>query len=115
MTKYLAQITNPVLPTTLGSGGSEAGPPAIGSLISGLVGVLLIVSFLGALLFLILGGFDWITSGGDKAKLESSRDKITNALVGLVIVGAAWALMTVVGNFLGIQFPNLQFPTLVQQ
>jgi hypothetical protein len=110
----LAQITNPVLPGSLGSGGSSAGPPAIGSLISSFIGAFLIFSFVVAFMYLMLGGFNWITSGGDKAKLQAARDEITNAIVGLVIVGAAWALMTVVGNFIGINFPNLPIPVVGQ-
>lgn len=113
MTKQLTQgIINPVLPGSLGSGGSNAGPPAVGSIIGAIVGVFLILSFVATLLYMLLGGFDWVTSGGDKAKLQSARDKITNALVGLVVVGASWAVMMIVGNFTGIEFPNLPIPTI---
>lgn len=111
---HLAQIINPVIPGSLGSGGSEAGAPAIGALISGLIGAFLIIAFILAFLYFLLGGFNWITSGGDKAKIETARNQITNALIGLIIVGGAWAMMTLVGNFLGIQFPDLQFPAIGQ-
>lgn len=106
------QIINPVLPGSLGSGGGDAGPSAIGSLISGFIGAFLIFSFIVAFMYLMLGGFNWITSGGDKTKLQAARDEITNAIIGLVVVSAVWAIMTLVGGFLGIHFPNLQFPTL---
>jgi hypothetical protein len=75
----------------------------IGKLISALVGVLLIIAALIAFFFLIMGGIQWITAGGDKAGMEVARNKITNAIVGLIIVGAAWAVMILVQNFLGIQ------------
>ena len=74
----------------------------LGTLISALVGTLLIISALLAFFYLILGGIQWITSGGDKAGMEAARNKITHAIVGLVIVGAAWAIMILVQNFLGI-------------
>ena len=74
----------------------------IGTLISALVGVLLILAALLAFFFLILGGIQWITSGGDKAGMEAARNKITHAIVGLIIVGAAWAVMLLVQNFLGV-------------
>ncbi len=73
-----------------------------GKLISALVGTLLIIAALLAFLFLIMGGIQWITSGGDKAGMEAARNKITHAIVGLIIVGAAWAIMILVQNFLGI-------------
>jgi len=112
MTRSIAQIVNPVLPGSLGSGGNSTGPAALGSIIGSLVGLFLILSFISSLLYMLLGGFDWITSGGDKTKLQSARDKITNALVGLVIVGASWAIMMIVANFFGIEFPNLPIPTV---
>lgn len=112
MTHQLSQIINPVLPDLLGRGGSEAGPPAIGAIISGFIGIFLIFSFVAAFINLLLGGFDWITSGGDKTKLQSARDRLTNSLVGLIIVSAAWAIMMIVGNFIGIEFPNLKIPVI---
>jgi hypothetical protein len=74
----------------------------IGQLISAIVGTLLIISALLAFFYLILGGIQWITSGGDKAAMEAARNKITHAIVGLIIVGAAWAVMLLVQSFLGV-------------
>ncbi|MBP9814128.1 hypothetical protein KBC80_02940 [Candidatus Woesebacteria bacterium] len=112
MNIQLAQITNPVIPSSLGSGSNEAGSAAIGSIVGAIVGLLLVAGFVAAFIYLLMGGFDWITSGGDKAKLQSSRDKITNAIVGLIIVSSVWAIMTLVGQFVGIDFPNLPIPTI---
>ncbi len=114
ITHALAQITNPVLPSSLGGGGNADGSSAIGSLISNFIGAFVIFSFVVAFMYLLLGGFNWITSGGDKAKLQAARDEITNAIIGLIIVGAIWAIMTLVGGFLGIDFPNLHLPTMGQ-
>lgn len=74
----------------------------IGLLISSVIGTLLVVAALLAFFYLILGGIQWITSGGDKTGMEAARNKITHAIVGLVIVGSAWAVMILVQNFLGI-------------
>src|SRR3989344_8340917 len=84
----------------------------LGELISAATGALLIIAALLAFFYLILGGIQWITSGGDKAGMEAARNKITHAIVGLVIVGAAWAIMILVQNFLGITVigGTLDFP-----
>lgn len=74
----------------------------IGQLVSALVGTMLILAALLAFFYLILGGIQWITSGGDKTGMEAARNKITHAIVGLIIVGAAWAIMVLVQNFLGV-------------
>ena len=74
----------------------------IGKLISAIVGTMLIIAALLAFIYLIMGGIQWITSGGDKTGMETARNKITHAIVGLIIVGAAWAVMRLVQGFLGI-------------
>jgi hypothetical protein len=85
----------------------------VGQLISAVVGTLLIIAALLAFFYLILGGIQWITAGGDKAGMEAARNKITHAIVGLIIVGAAWAIMLLVQNFLGVTIigGTLSFPT----
>jgi cytochrome c biogenesis factor len=84
----------------------------IGTLISSVANILLIVAAIAAFLFLVLGGLQWITSGGDKAGMEQARNKITHAIVGLIIVAAAYAIMLLVSNFLGLNVfgSELQLP-----
>ena len=52
--------------------------------------------------FLIWGAIEWITSAGDKSKMEGARNKIGNAIIGLIILAATVALFVVVEEFLGI-------------
>jgi len=75
--------------------------------------ILLIVGAILAFIYIVLGGLQWITSGGDKTHLEAARNKITNAIVGLIIVAAAWAIMLLVQQFLGINIfgGNVNLPT----
>ena len=61
--------------------------------------LLTIVFVLAAILvfgFLVMGGIEYITSGGEKSKTESARNKITSAIIGLVIIVASWALMSLI-------------------
>lgn len=106
----LAALRNPVIPWATGT--ADEGPTKIGSLIGALMGAIFIFAFILALLYLIIGGVNWITSQGDKAALEKARNHITHAVIGLVIVAAAWAIMMLIGGFLGITFPDLPFPTV---
>lgn len=82
----------------------------LGTLISNGITVALSISGLLAFAFLIWGGIQWITSGGDKAQYEAARNRITYALVGLAIVAAAWAVMKLIGNFFGLDLTNLKVP-----
>lgn len=87
----------------------------IGKVIGAVVGLLLVISAIAAFLFLILGGLQWITSGGDKAGMEAARSKITSAIIGLIIVAAAWAIMLLLGQFIGFDIfnANQKLPTIV--
>ena len=74
----------------------------IGSLISSVIGVALILAGILVFAMLVWGGIQWIMSGGDKAKTEEARNRITAALVGLAIVASAWAIMQLVEYFFGL-------------
>lgn len=79
----------------------------IGLLFSRVLNVALLVSAILVFAYLVLGGVEWITSGGDKGKTEAARNKITAALVGLAIVAASYALMQVVAYFFGVDVFNI--------
>src|SRR3989344_8415095 len=52
---------------------------SLGDLIGNTVGFGIVIGAILALIWLLLGGITWITSSGDKAKLEEARDRITQA------------------------------------
>lgn len=78
------------------------GDLTVSDLIASLINGAILISALAVLLYLILGGFQWLTSGGDKGKTEQARNKITSALIGLLIVVASWAIFQLVLRFFGI-------------
>ncbi|MFZ2804679.1 MAG: hypothetical protein WA001_05695 [Patescibacteria group bacterium] len=67
-------------------------PIPLPQLIGSLIGVAL--TLLGVLLlcYLLYGGFTWMTAGGDESKVKKARALITNAIIGLVIVVAAYSI-----------------------
>ncbi len=92
-----------------GAGGGLSTPKGfatdLGTAISGILSFVMVIAALLVLFYLILGGIEWITSGGDKGKTESARNKITAAVIGIIILAAAFAVTQVVLRFLG--FSNL--------
>ncbi len=49
-----------------------------------------------AFFFLILGAIAFITSGGDKGKVEDARNKILYTVIGLLILAATWAIFVLI-------------------
>lgn len=78
----------------------------IGSLLNALLSVVMLLGALLVFLQLILAGFYWITSGGDKGKVDSARQRLIAAIVGLIILASSFAILTLGLNFLG--FESLQ-------
>ena len=93
----LFQVTIPIA-SNLGN----SVPTDLGPYVSNIVGALLIIAAIAALIFLVMGGINWITAGGDTKKIDSARDRITGALIGLAVVAVSWALFLIIDNFLGI-------------
>lgn len=83
----------------------------VGGIVAGLIKLILVVAALVFFFILVIGGIRWIASGGDKAQTEAARNQITAALVGLVIVFAAWAIAQLINTFFGINIFELILPT----
>jgi len=83
-------------------------------LVGGIIQVLFIIAILAALFFLIYGGIRWITSGGDKGKVDQARSTIVAALVGLIIAFLAFAITNfVLIFFTGQGTSQLTLPKLI--
>lgn len=75
-------------------------PPA--AIINALLPYIFSAAGILLLIYLVFGGFQFLTSGGDPGKTAAARSKITNALLGIGIVFTAYWIVQVVGMFLGI-------------
>lgn len=74
----------------------------LSQLLSFAVTTLIIIAILLTLFFLIYGGINMITSGGDKQKVVQARLKLTYAVVGLIIVFLSFFIVNFVGQLFGI-------------
>lgn len=74
----------------------------VGGIISGAISLILLVVALVFFFILILGGLRWVMSEGDQKAVEAARGQITNALIGLAIVFAAFAIMKLIETIFGI-------------
>ena len=83
----------------------------IGGIVAGLIRLILVITALVFFFILVIGGIRWIASGGDKQQTEAARNQITAALVGLIIVFAAWAIVQLINTFFGINIFELTLPT----
>jgi hypothetical protein len=81
-------------------------------ILSTLIVSLFVVAALIALLFLLIGGFKWIISGGDFDKVESARSTIIAALIGLVVTFLSFFMLQILLALFGINLTNLSLPPM---
>lgn len=108
-----AQGVNPC-PTGQFSGlCSKLDSSKIGPILANVVTVVLIAAAIISLFFLIFGGIRWITSGGDKAKVEAARNTIVAAIIGLIIALLSFFIITIVLGFFGLSLSSLVLPKII--
>ena len=102
-------ITNPILGNLNKTSGTGFFQKFIPSLIS-------LAFVVGAIIFfftLVLGAIQWISSGGDKQALEGAKGKITNAIIGIVILFATFAVIKLIELFFNVHILALDIGSLI--
>lgn len=57
-------------------------------------------------IFLILGGIQYITSKGDQKATQEARTSLTNAVIGFIVVVGAFTIKNILSNILNVQGGN---------
>lgn len=91
----------------LGLEGADPGkaPSVFATLISTSIGIITLVAIIWFVFQFITGAIAIISSGGDKASLETAKKKISMGLIGLVVTIFAIFLIRLFGTIIGI--PNI--------
>lgn len=105
-------ITNPILPTPSIGASGNAGVTFLQKAIPAAISFGIIVGVVVFFFMLIIGGIQWISSGGDKQAVEAARGKVSNALIGLVVLFALFAIIRLLNTFFGVHLLQLTLPTL---
>lgn len=76
---------------------------ALGTLIARLFSIILVIGGGLVMIYLVWGAIDWISSSGEKEKIQKAQHKLTYALIGIVILFSVWTVWSLVtGDILGI-------------
>jgi hypothetical protein len=67
-----------------------------GSVLAKATNIIAMVAGIAAVIMIIIGGFQYVTSGGDSGKAASARSTIIGALIGLVIIVLARTIINFV-------------------
>jgi len=92
-------ITGPgIVPTSSGNTSTHQ----LEIIISSILGILTIVGVIYFIIQMIFAGYAFISSQGDKEKLKSARNRITNGILGLTVVVIAFGVGAFLAKLAGI-------------
>ena len=86
------------------SGGEVSG---IAKLASDILLILTGAAAIIAFIFIIIGGFKFLTSGGDEKKVASASSTLTYAIIGLAVTILAFVIVRLIQYFLKADVPGL--------
>lgn len=71
---------------------------------SSVITVAITLAGMAVLVMFLVGGFGYLTAGGDKDATQKAQRTLTYAIAGLILVLSSWVIMNLLGKFLGIDF-----------
>ncbi len=83
-------------------GPDPAGLTEIESVFSNLISVIVGLGFIIMLVFIVMAGFKYLTSGGEPKALQAAHHALVWALLGVVFMAVAWLVLQLISNFTGI-------------
>jgi len=95
--KLLAYTIEPII-----SPKSDNPTTQVENTVSQVIGILTVIGVIYFAIQLILGGYAYLSSEGDKSKLESARKRLTNSILGLLIIIIAVGITALLASLAGL-------------
>lgn len=77
-------------------------------ILSNLLGIMTIIAGLWFMINLISGGYFYFSAAGSVDKMKSATERIGSSLIGLVVVIAAYAVISLIGGLLGFHILDVE-------
>lgn len=89
------------------------GPPKISDIllvVKNIIRLLAPVAGLAFFIMIVVGGYQFLTSGGDPKGVAQARTTLTYAILGIILVVAAWLILSLIGQITGVPVTTVEFP-----
>ena len=83
---------------------------AVVGVIENIIKLLAPIAAIAFLVMLIVGGFQFVTSGGDPKAAAGARNTLTYAVIGIILVVASWLILVLIGNITGADVTTVRIP-----
>lgn len=75
-----------------------SGADSVVLIITQVIKILLLIAGSVAILFIIIGGYQYLTSGANPEGAKKGKTTVVNALIGIIVIVLSYVLVTVVAN-----------------
>lgn len=91
----------------------EPPPTLLGivDILENIISILAPVAGIAFFIMLLIGGFQFVTSGGDPKAAGQARTTLTYAIIGVILVVAAWLIIQAIADFTGVDVTQVEIPT----
>lgn len=93
-------------------GPCPSGLAEIEQVFANVISVIVGLGFVAMLVWLIMAGFKYLTSGGEPKAVQSAHQTATWALLGVVFMAIAWLILQLIHTFTGIDVTIFNFKVL---
>lgn len=76
-----------------------------------IISILAPVAGIAFFIMLLVGGYHFVTSGGDPKAAGQARTTLTFAVIGIVLVVASWLIIKAIAEFTGVDITRVEIPT----
>jgi|SRR3989344_7907553 len=79
-----------------------AGLQQLEDLFRNIISVIVTLGFIAMVVFLVMAGFKYLTSGGEQKTISQAHHTVTWAILGIIFMAVAWLVLQLIGAFTGV-------------
>lgn len=82
---------------------------SISSILTNIISAIVVFSGIVLFVMLVVGGMNFLLSGGDQKKLDKAKGTVSNALLGLVFLVVSYLVLKLIQAFTGVDVTTFGF------
>ncbi len=98
-----SDVFGKITPPVSGLGGGTNPGQDLSTLLGRGINLMIIIIGVVALIYMLWGALSWVTSGGDKEKLQKAQSRIRSAVIGIIM---AIVVLVIFNAIFSLAFPN---------
>lgn len=84
-------------------------PSGFSTLLNNVISMIVALAGIALFAYLLMGGFQFVTAGGDKVQVDNAKKTITNAIIGMIVMSVAFLLVRILEAILGRPLLSISF------